>query len=560
MLYSVIKNGVFQDSVSLMLLSKKLADMPKVSKISIMMGTNANKEIFENTGLLTQEISAAKASDLCIAIEGDDESVVPAVIEAVNAFLEDQSVQRKSSSYAQVKSLKGALNHMNNANLALISIAGKYAAREAKKALDNHLNVFIFSDNVSVKDELALKQYAHQNKLIVMGPDCGTGTIKNIPLAFSNLNRKGSIGVIGASGTGIQAVLSGVDYLGEGISHAIGLGGRDLSSQIGGISALDAIEMLAHDNNTDMIVFVSKPPAKEVKEKVIAKLKSQEKPVVAIFLGENNTHSDGNIEFAATLDQAAQKAVARQQRINEAKAKAKMSTEQTQIRGLFCGGTLASEAAMLLANALDVPFSGDHPEGVMFAHNGHSVIDLGDDVYTVNRAHPMIDPSVRNELILKAGTDPKTAVVVMDMVIGFGAHENPAEQAAQTIEAARAQRKAEDGQVTYIAAICGTDEDYQDIRLQKKILKDAGVMLLSNNREAIEAAVRITQQTEPYKQLTSSTEQTSTLIQDGPKVINIGLRSFADDLLKSKANVVQVNWAPPAGGDEQLIKALDQLQ
>lgn len=558
MLYSVIKSGVFQDSVSLMLLSKKLTDMPNVSRISIMMGTNANKEIFENTGLLTDDIAKAKTSDLCIAVDATDESVVAEVVIAIDSFLKDQSVKRKSSSYPQAKSLKGALNHLSSANLALISISGKYAAREAKKALDSGLNAFIFSDNVSVADELALKQYAHEKGLIVMGPDCGTGTIKGVPLAFSNVNQPGGIGVIGASGTGIQAVLSGVDYLGAGISHAIGLGGRDLSKDIGGISALDAIDMLSNDASTDVIVFVSKPPAKEVKDKVVAKLNQQSKPVVAIFLGENNTHKEGNIELAATLDQAAEKAVKCLAHVNEAKAKAKMVAKQTQIRGLYCGGTLASEASFLLANALNVPFTGSHEEGVMFAANGHSVIDLGDDAYTVGRAHPMIDPTVRNEMIIKAALDPQTAIIIMDVVIGYGAHPQPAEQAIEAIKIAREKRAPELGEVTYIAAVCGTLQDYQDMTLQKNILKEAGIMLLANNREVVESALSTINAT-PATETKAAGKPTSALIQDGPKVINIGLASFAEDLRKAKAEVVQVNWAPPAGGDEELIKALDQL-
>lgn len=558
MLYSIIKSGIFQDSVSLMLLSKKLTDMPGVSQISIMMGTNANKDIFKNTGLSTQEIQDAKASDLCIALEADSESVIPDVVAAIDAFLENQAVQKKSASYAQVKSLRGALGHMPDANLALISTPGKYAVREARKALQNHLNVFIFSDNVSIEDELTLKQYAHQHQLLVMGPDCGTGTICNIPLAFSNRNRKGGIGIIGASGTGIQAVLSGIDALGAGISHAIGLGGRDLSRQIGAISALDAIDMLHADNNTDVIVFISKPPAQEVKDKVIARLKNQPKPVIAILLGENRNYSDDNIEFVATLDQAAKSASIRQQYINEARAKARMQAQQTQIQGLYCGGTLATEAAILLAHAMNVPLSDEHPAGVMFTHQGHAIIDLGDDAYTLNRAHPMIDPSVRNELIIEAGIAPETAVIVLDIVIGFGAHENPAEQVVQTIAEAKAQRPPEFGEVSYMAFVCGTEGDYQDIRQQKACLRQAGVMLFANNRETIEAATRIIQQT--YQATAVHTQTIPSLLKEAPKVINIGLRSFAEDLLQSEAHVVQVNWAPPAGGDELLINALDQLQ
>ena len=560
MLFSVIKKGVFQDSVSLMLLSKRIAGLPEVGDVSIMMGTPANKEIFENTGFLTPEISEAASADLCIAIQGNDESVIDIVIKAVEAFLSDQSVKKKSSGLTQTKTFDAALKRMPDANLALISIAGKYAFREAERALDNNLSVFLFSDNVSVEEEVALKKKAHDKGLIVMGPDCGTGTISGIPLAFSNVNRPGSIGIVGASGTGTQAVLAEIDALGAGISHAIGIGGRDLSEQVGGISALDAISFLEKDKKTEIIVFISKPPAKVIRDKIIVALAKVAKPAVTIFLGEGAASPKDGIWFAGSLDEAAKIAVELYQKVQEQKAREEFKPRQKQIRGLFCGGTLASEAANIIAEKLNITETSDHEKGVMFSSNGNSVIDLGDDAYTVGRAHPMIDPSLRSEMLEKAGTDPDVAVVLFDLVLGFGAHADPAGMVVESVLKARAERDPAAGNVVFIAVICGTRGDPQGFDGQIAKLRDAGIWCFTSNSYAADVAVRTVHPDSALPEHRNGTEESVELLKKAPRVINIGMLSFAEDLVKNKAQIVQVNWAPPAGGDERLIAALDRLK
>lgn len=560
MLFSVIKTGVFQDSVSLMLLTKKVSALPGVNRLSVMMGTPANKEIFQNTGLSTPEVEAAKASDLCVVVDAGSADIVDDVMKGIESFLADQSVKRRGADYAQTKTLDGALNHLADADIALISVAGRYAARLANQALDRGLNVFLFSDNVSLEDEARLKKRAHEKGLLVMGPDCGTGMIGGQPLAFSNVNKAGGIGLIGASGTGLQAVMAGIDFYDEGLSHAIGLGGRDLSSDIGGTSALDAINFLASDPKTEVIVFISKPPAKAVRDKIVSALTSQPKPTVAIFLGEDaNANTGSEIAFAGTLDEAARLAVVAFREVQAAKARARFSTAQNQIRGLYCGGTLASEASLLMARGLDAPFTGAHDEGIMFEAQGSSVIDLGDDVYTVGRAHPMIDPTLRGEMIVEAAKNPSVAVILMDVVIGYGAHEDPAGQAAEMIEAARKARGS-DGEVAFVAYVCGAKDDPQGLEAQKAKLRDCGVVVADSNREAVEYALELTRSDQKRTVIQpSDAKKAPKLLDHRPKVINLGLRSFADDILKSGGEVVHVNWAPPAGGDETLIAALDRL-
>lgn len=561
MLFSVIKQGVFQDSVSLMLLTKKIAGLPEVGRISIMMGTPANKEIFANTGFLTEEINNAKPADLCIAIEADSADVIDIVVKEVEAFLNDQSVKRKGSQLLQTKTFDGALKRLPDANLALISIAGKYAAREATKALEAGLNVFLFSDNVSVEQEIALKQNAHEKGLIVMGPDCGTGTISGVPLAFSNVNIPGGIGIVGASGTGTQAVLAGIDALDSGISHAIGIGGRDLSEQVGGRSALDAINFLVGDPKTEVIVFISKPPAKAVRDRIIAALEEQKKPAVAIFLGEKASPAKNGVWYAGSLGEAAKLAVEIYQKVQEQKARAEFKPEQKQIRGLFCGGTLASEAAFVLADGLNAAADAEHKEGVMFASNGNSVIDLGDDAYTVGRAHPMIDPTLRSEMIEQAALDPKVAVILFDLVIGYGAHADPASIALEAINKAKEKRPASAGKLVFIASICGTKGDPQGLDDQINKLKTAGVWCVTSNKYAAEIAVRLLHPAEDTSVYTPVHGGVcAELLQEKPRIINIGLTSFADDLVKNKIQTVQVNWAPPAGGDDRLLAALDRLK
>ncbi|EHS58789.1 hypothetical protein WG8_1038, partial [Paenibacillus sp. Aloe-11] len=261
MLHTIIKKNSYQDSVNLMLLTNYISALEGVVQASIMMGTPANKDIMRNSGLYTDELESAGANDMCIVIDTEAHSGLDDILVAVDNFLSDQSVSSSQSSMESVRSWERALKENPNANLAIISVPGQYAVAEADKALDYGLHAFIFSDNVPVEEELSLKQKAHDKGLLVMGPDCGTGIISGVPLAFANRVKAGNIGVVGASGTGIQEVTTLIDRMGGGISHAIGTGGRDLSETVGAITMLDGIRGLAHNDQTEVIVIVSKPPA-----------------------------------------------------------------------------------------------------------------------------------------------------------------------------------------------------------------------------------------------------------------------------------------------------------
>ena len=297
MLKTVILKDNYQDSINLMLLTNKINELADVEMSQIMMGTEANKDILANTGLLTEKAKTASPNDLMVVVRSDDNEVMDKVLPTVQSFLEDLSTKKTESDEdtVAVDNWDDALKALPDANLALFSIPGEYGAPEMEKALKHNLNVFSFTDNVSIEDEVKLKKLAHKKGLLMMGPDCGTGVISSIPLAFTNVVSPGNIGIVGASGTGIQEVTTIIDRLGNGVIHAIGTGGRDLSNEVDAITVKDAIAALEDHEPTDVICVISKPPAKKVRDEVMQILESCDKPVVADFLGERPTHYEGNV-------------------------------------------------------------------------------------------------------------------------------------------------------------------------------------------------------------------------------------------------------------------------
>ena len=295
MIYTVVRKNSYQDSINLMLLTNRINTLEGVARSQIMMGTDANKDIFKNSGLYSDEVEKAAPSDMVIVVEADDEKIVDKVLEETKVFLNDLSVKKKGNDIKTAKNWDEAVDMLPDANVALFSIPGEYAAPDLEEALDRGLHVFSFTDNVSLEDEIRLKKKAHEKGLLFMGPDCGTGIISSIPVAFTNVVKPGNIGIVGASGTGIQEVTTIIDRLGGGVIHAIGTGGRDLNEKVGAITVKDAIAALDKHDPTDIIVVISKPPAKEVRDEVVQLLQNVSKPVVAIFLGEKPDHHEGNV-------------------------------------------------------------------------------------------------------------------------------------------------------------------------------------------------------------------------------------------------------------------------
>lgn len=553
MLHAFLKKGSFQDSVSLMLISRDLSKADDVNKVSIMMGTPANKDVYRETGMWHELLNEAGPNDICVVIDSDSgEDIVERISERLEEAFANLQKGRKAATFQTVHSFDRAVKNLPGANIALISIAGMYAHEPAMKALESGMHVMMFSDNVSVEREVELKTYGRDHNLLVMGPDCGTSIVKSTPLAFANKMPKGPVGIVGASGTGIQELCSQLALKNTGITHALGLGGRDLSAKVGGISALMALGFLDKDPETKVIAFVSKPPAPEVRAKVSEAMKKLSKPVVALFLGKSpEVRQDGNVYYAYTLDEAAVLA-AQLAKVEELRA-CLPDVSGRNILGLFTGGTLASETAMLLSDAMGLPQDHEHAAGYMLHADGNAVIDLGDDVYTRGRPHPMIDPSVRTERIDPLDKTPEVGVLMMDVVLGFGSNSDPSGAVAESVSALSAKRKEP---LIVIATVTGTEEDPQVRSEQIKKLVDAGIIIVDSPREAVMLATRLVEK----KACCGACADLPSIFTNEPKVINIGLRDFAQDMQTSGASCIHYQWAPSCQGDERLQKLLKLMK
>ncbi len=566
MLQTIIMKNSYQDSVVLMLLTSKLNQLPEVERVSIMMGTPSNIDIFKASGFDTPELAEATSNDMVVMLEVASEDDKDKVLKMIDEELSSTN-DGGGAVEEKINSWEKAMKKAPDANVALISIPGEYAALEIEKAIDNGLHAFVFSDNVPIEEEARLKQKAHEKGLLVMGPDCGTGVIHGLPLAFTNNNRKGRIGVIGASGTGIQEVTTLIHRYGQGVTNAIGTGGRDLSTAVGAISMIDSIVALNNDADTDVIIVISKPPAKEIEERVLNVLRKIEKPVVTLFLGSKPTQHEEGLYHAYTLEEAAQlgtKLMNNEEVVySPAPAKEVAVSTAKGIKGYYSGGTLAYEAAFLLSDALGLSKE-NTPEGYTLKSDSHEVIDLGDDMYTKGKPHPMIDPEIRIDKIKSVANQPETAVVVFDVVLGYGAHEDMANALKPAIVEAK-----EKTDVTFVAVVVGTDEDRQNMSEQISILEEIGVIVCENNVQALQTAVAVigseltfspkevvAKQASTLKELPAVSSSLAELIAETPKIINIGLQSFTDSIIDNKGEVVHFEWRPSAGGNVELQKVL----
>lgn len=484
----IIKPNSYHDSVTLMAISGKVKAVPGVTEAVVNMATGMNKELMQAIGLFSAAAATAGPDDLLIAIRADSAAACEQAALAAEDFLAQRGRRQTGSRRVRPASIASAVQQQPAANLAVISVPGAYAAREALAALQQGLHVMLFSDNVSLAEEKKLKQFAHERGLLMMGPDCGTAIINGKGLCFANAVRRGSIGLVGASGTGTQEVTVQIDRLGGGISQALGTGGRDLTEEIGGIMMLDCLAALQADPATAVIVVISKPPSAPVAAAIIAALKTGGKPAVVCFLNHAGDAADegGQLYFCSSLETTARQAVA----LSGLKVDAALAPPSTgpakplvlalgqhSIRGLFCGGTLCSEAAGIVAAALPAA--------------GHRFLDLGDDEYTVGRPHPMIEPSLRNPHILEAAADPGVAVVLLDVVLGYGSHPDPAGVALTAIAAASDIAAAAGRTLTFVGYVCGTEQDPQNRSEQNRKLALAGVRLADSNAAAARLAVAI---------------------------------------------------------------------
>jgi succinyl-CoA synthetase alpha subunit len=495
---SRILRDTYRDSVELMRVGAEIERLPGVRRAALLVASPANLEVLRSAGLLDAVTAIARPSDLVVAVAGHDEPAAEAAL-ARAIVLVTTAIEAGPGSAARTApaTITQAMIEDPAANIALVSTPGPYATAEALKALKRGLHVFLFSDNVSVADELELKRLAIPKGRLVMGPDCGTAILDGVPLGFANAIRRGRIGLVAASGTGLQQVVCLIDRLGAGISQAIGVGGRDLDERIGGLMMRAALERLAGDADTAVIVLISKPPAPAVSQRVLEHARTAGKPVVVCFLGGDPAVIDASgATPAATLEDAAVLAVklagggaagfGTEDDDDLVKAvlarAARLAPGQHAIRGLYSGGTLALEAALLLKDAL----------GDVQARRVHSLLDLGDSEFTVGRPHPMLDFRLRNARIAASAADPATAVVLLDVVLGYGSHPDPAGALLPGLEAAHTVAARAGRGLIVIGSVCGTSGDPQRLADQEARLAAAGVLLAPSNARAARLAILAT--------------------------------------------------------------------
>jgi FdrA protein len=487
---AVIRPAVYQDSVALLRVAQELKARPGVREAAALMGTPANHELLASAGLATPDAKAAGPGDLVLAVAADDDATAAAALAAADALLAARRQTLEATVRVLPRTLESARRHLPAANLVTISVPGPYAAGEARRALRQGLHVFLFSDNVPLADEVALKRLAVERRLFCMGPDCGTAYVSGVGLGFANVVPRGRVGIVAASGTGLQAVAAHLAARGEGVAHGIGVGGRDLSAEVGGLMTTLALDALAADPGTALVMLVAKPPAREVLSSVDAALARLGKPAVVCALGAPAREA-GDVRWVTTLEDAAEAAVARlagapwQPRpfTDPSRVRARLAAAAgrrgDRILGLYTGGTLAHEAALLLAP--------------LVAGERVRIVDLGADELTVGRPHPMLAPEDRAARVRAAGRDRAVGVVLVDVVLGRAVHPDPAGPLAAAVRDARAAAAADGRALAVVASVVGTDGDPQGRAGQIAALAAAGVEVLPSNAQAARFAALLAQ-------------------------------------------------------------------
>jgi FdrA protein len=487
-LRALVRRSSYRDSMVLMRVAEAVRALPGVRDAAALMGTPANHELLASADLATDETRGAAAGDLVIAVLADTDAAAEGGVAEAERVLAERRTASEARGRALPRTLDAALRQLPDASLAAISVPGPYAAFEAQRALRRGLHVFLFSDNVSLDDEIALKRLAVERGLFCMGPDCGTAYLDGVGLGFANVVPRGRVGCVAASGTGLQAVVSRLAALGEGVSHAIGVGGRDLSAEVGGAMTLPALEALAAYTATEIVVLIGKPPAPAVVPRLEAAIARVAKPVVVCCLGASPAGAAG-ARWVGTLDDAAELAVATLRGhpwssrpfADPGDVRARLaglrSTGGT-ILGLYTGGTLAHEAGLVL--------------GPLVGAGALRLVDLGDDEFTRGRPHPMLDPDARAAHVRRAGEASDVGVLLLDLVLGRAVHPDPATPLAAAIRDARRSAASGGRHLAVVASIVGTDADPQGLRRQAATLEAAGVEVLPSNAEAARFAALVT--------------------------------------------------------------------
>ena len=505
---TLVKRSEYHDSVSLMLVARELSKVEGVRDAAVMMATEANKSMLADAGLLTDDAKSASPNDLIIAVACSSNSVADAALQKSEALLKKKASSAQGGEF-KPKTIRGALSTNPAANVAVISVAGRYAADEAWGALSHGLHVLLFSDNVSLEDEIALKKFAREQGLLLMGPGAGTTILNGVALGFANVLPRGHVGIISAAGTGLQEVTTLLAHRGVGITQGIGTGGRDLKKEVGGIMMLDALKALQQDDATDVVVLISKPPAEEVVRLILDQVAASAKPTVICFLGGDISTLTNipNVIPARTLYESSLLAAKQvHPGIGEVKElleaenadlaeqakmlKSKLNVNQRYLRGLFSGGTLCYEAQVIWKDMLDSPVYSNAPlpGGKALPDSTksyqHTTVDLGEEEFTVGRPHPMIDNDLRIRRLMQEARDPEVAVIMLDVVLGYGAHPDPASELGNAIEEAIKSGRSEKREILFVASVTGTEDDPQSLDQTTSTLEHAGVIVCDSNSEA----------------------------------------------------------------------------
>lgn len=518
---ALLKRNTYYDSITLMSVIQFVKETAVVDDAGAVMATGANLELMEQANLLPTAFLAELEKqpgpeDLLIAIRANDEETALAALSLAEQKLAAPARKESAGSAATpaARSLEMALRDDVEANLALVSVAGEHAWLEAEQALRRGLHVFLFSNNVSVEQERHLKTLAVSKGLLLMGPDCGTAILNGVGLGFSNVVPRGNIGIVGASGTGMQQLTCLIAAAGMGISQAIGTGGRDLSEAIDGMMMREGLKLLARDAQTEVIVLISKLPAKRPALALLAEAARCAKPVVAIFLGKApeefeptapnvvlaRAHTDG-AALAVSFAGGDSKRVpgnnvlpAFESRLAEERAR--LAPSQRYARALFSGGTLCYEAMLILSEqvgeiASNIPLRPEWEVDAREPLRGHTALDLGTDEFTRGKPHPMIDPTTRLHYLERAAHDNETAVILLDMVLGFCSHPDPDSVYAPVIQRLRDEAQAAGRFLPVIVSLCGSEGDPQRLSKQRAALEAAGALVFESNEAATFAAASL---------------------------------------------------------------------
>ena len=501
---NIVKRNLFRDSIQLMRLSEEVKKLEGVEDAVISMGTDTNRRLLEDLGLLGRESRGAGDGDLIIAVRVGGGSASGEVMGRVEKLVMAPPVSSSGARTRVLHSVGSAVDAMGGANLAIVSLPGKQAFEPTMELLRNGVNVHLFSDHVPLDQELRLKRYASSRGLLVMGPGAGTSMINGVGLGFANSVRKGDVGIVASAGTGIQEASIMLDRIGLGVSAALGVGGTDVSERVGGLMMKDCLGLLEKDEATRMIMIIAKTPRARVISEVMEHVeKKTSKPVVACFLGlDPPKTTERRVTYAKTLHSAVHEAARASGRQAEKEFESlspgyeqlskaarnlreRLGPRRKYVRGLYSGGTLAHETLLIFRELVGEAYS-NTPLSDRFSladpnvSRGNSVVDLGDESFTAGRAHPMIDPTLRRLRIAQEAKDPAVALILLDIVLGYGSSDDPGGALTAAIgDAVGGTRKGRGPAV--MAHVCGTETDPQSLVAQGEKLSEAGALLFPSN-------------------------------------------------------------------------------